>query len=396
MSLNQTPSSERTQIAFFGIRNAGKSSLVNAFTNQNLSIVSDTKGTTTDPVKKAMELLPIGPVVIIDTPGIDDTGELGNMRIDRTKKVLSYADIAILVTDASSGLSPADDALIEEFKKRNLPYIIACNKSDLLKDMPLPADDHYIYVSALTGLNIHELKEKCAHILKDIPKDKPLVSDLLSEGDIAVLVIPIDKSAPKGRLILPQQMVIRDALEAKALPMMCLTSGLSAALSSLDKKPKMVITDSQAFKEVSEIVPMDIPLTSFSVLMARYKGNLSASLQGAYAIDNLKDNDKVLISEGCTHHRQCEDIGAVKLPKWINEYTGKTPDITLTSGSDFPKDLREYSLIIHCGACMLSPKEAAYRYQKAKEQNIPITNYGTAIAHMNGILKRAVQAVQYG
>ncbi|MCR5785363.1 MAG: [FeFe] hydrogenase H-cluster maturation GTPase HydF [Eubacterium sp.] len=392
MSLNSVPSGERVHIAFFGCRNAGKSSLVNAFTSQNLSIVSDVKGTTTDPVKKAMELLPLGPVVIIDTPGIDDEGTLGQMRISRAKNVLAQTDIAILVTDASSGPKEADNELIKLFKEHNLPFIVVKNKCDLLGEIPPDCANpqNEIYCSALSGYNINELKEMTAAKLKDMPKENPLISDLVNPGDIIVLVIPIDKSAPKGRLILPQQQVIRDALDSGAVPVMCRETELENTLLSLKDAPKMVITDSQAFKTVAKIVPESVPLTSFSILMARYKGNLSPSVLGAAELKNIKPGDKILISEGCTHHRQCEDIGAVKLPKWIREFTGSDPEITLSSGTEFPENLGEYKMIIHCGACMLNAAEAKSRYQRAIKAGVPITNYGTAIAYMNGILKRSL------
>jgi len=405
MSLNSVPSGERKHIAFFGCRNAGKSSLVNAFTGQNLSIVSDTKGTTTDPVNKSMELLPLGPVVIIDTPGIDDEGELGALRVEKAKQVLRKTDIAILVVDARLGLSQADDELITLFKGRNIPYILVYNKVDLL---PVLKKEDYeeklstgengvvtaqLYVSAKQGDNIQKLKELTARLIKESGGETELIGDLVSEGDIIVLVIPIDKAAPKGRLILPQQQVIRDALDHGAIPLMCRDSELIETLNSLSKKPRMVITDSQAFKVVSEIVPEDIPLTSFSILMARYKGNLIPSVLGATQIDELQDGDRILISEGCTHHRQCGDIGSVKLPNLIKKYTGINPKIDLSSGTEFPSNLEQYKLVIHCGACMLNPAEAQSRYRIAEEQGVPITNYGTAIAYMNGILKRSLEVI---
>ncbi len=389
MDLNSVPSGERVHIAFFGCRNAGKSSLVNAFTGQDLSIVSDVKGTTTDPVKKAMELLPLGPVVIIDTPGIDDEGELGELRIKRARNILSQAQIAILVTDSTRELSDADKELVGLISERDIPYIIARNKADLLDDIP-EAGQHEIYVSALTGKNIHELKELTAGLLRDIPKENPLLGDLVNEGDVLVLVIPIDKAAPKGRLILPQQQVIRDALDHGAIPLMCRDSELPATLEKLGTRPAMVITDSQVFGKVAKIVPEDVPLTSFSILMARHKGNLTPSVEGALCLRDIKDGDRILISEGCTHHRQCGDIGSVKLPAWIRGFTGASPEIDLSSGTEFPEDLKRYKLIIHCGACMLSPTEARSRYTRAADAGVPITNYGTAIAFMNGILKRSL------
>ena len=392
MSLNSTPSGERVHIAFFGCRNAGKSSLVNAFTGQQLAIVSEYMGTTTDPVRKAMELLPLGPVVIIDTPGIDDEGSLGQMRVERARKVLDQTDIAILVVDVQKGRCPADNELIRLFSERKIPYIIALNKSDLEAGIPEPAENE-IYVSALTGANIWKLKEKTAGLMKDLPKDLPLAGDLVSPGDMAVLVIPIDKSAPKGRLILPQQQVIRDILDHGAMPVICRDRELKETLNSLKEPPALVITDSQVFKAVSDVVPEEIPLTSFSILMARHKGILAPSVQGARFLKEIKDGDTILISEGCTHHRQCEDIGTVKLPKMIKQYTGADFRFETTSGTEFPADLSGYKLILHCGACMLNPNEAMNRYSKAIEQGIPITNYGIAIAQMTGILDRAVAMI---
>lgn len=392
MSLNSTPSGERVHIAFFGCRNAGKSSLVNAFTGQQLAIVSEIKGTTTDPVRKAMELLPLGPVVIIDTPGIDDEGSLGQMRIERARNVLNQTDIVVLVVDASREKCQADEDLLKLFSERNIPYIIAMNKADLVTDDP-EAGEHEIYVSALTGANIRELKEKTAVLMKDLPKEHPLVGDLVSPGDKVVLVIPIDKSAPKGRLILPQQQVIRDLLDHGAMPVMCRDMELEETLNSLKKAPSLVITDSQVFKYVSDIVPEEIPLTSFSILMARHKGILIPSINGAKILKEIKDGDTILISEGCTHHRQCEDIGTVKLPGMIKRYTGADFRFETTSGTEFPNDLSRYKMILHCGACMLGPNEAASRYAKALEQGIPITNYGIAIAQMTGILDRAISMI---
>ena len=376
---------ERTHIAFFGRRNAGKSSLVNRFTSQELSIVSDVAGTTTDPVRKTMELLPLGPVVIIDTPGIDDEGALGNQRIERSIRVLDETDIAILVVDGSIGMADDEKQLIDEFKKRRIPYLVVINKSDLgTTDVPEDA----MAVSALKGEGIEELKEKVAVIISQ-RKSRPLVSDLVEEGDLVVLVVPIDKSAPKDRLILPQQMVIRDLLGKGAIPVVVKDTELSIALEKVGKV-RMVITDSQAFAKVSKIVPKEIPLTSFSILMARFKGILDQSIDGANMLDKLENGAKILISEGCTHHRQCEDIGTVKLPGWIREYTGVDFDFRFTSGLEFPKDLSEYDLIIHCGACMLGETEVNSRYRKAKEQGIPMTNYGIAIGKMKGILDRVI------
>ena len=376
---------ERTHIAFFGRRNAGKSSLVNRFTSQELSIVSDVAGTTTDPVRKTMELLPLGPVVIIDTPGIDDEGALGNQRIERSIRVIDETDIAILVVDGSLGMGDDEKTLLAEFKKRRIPHLVVVNKSDLgTADIPEDA----MVVSALKGEGIEELKERVAIIIKQ-RKTRPLVSDLVEEGDLVVLVVPIDSSAPKDRLILPQQMVIRDLLGKGAIPVVVKDTELAIALEKVGQV-RMVITDSQAFAKVSKIVPNDIPLTSFSILMARFKGILDQSIEGANMLDKLKDGAKILISEGCTHHRQCEDIGTVKLPGWIREYTGVDFEFKFTSGLEFPKDLSEYDLIIHCGACMLGETEVMSRYQKAKDQGIPMTNYGIAIGKMKGILSRVI------
>ena len=377
---------ERTHIAFFGRRNVGKSSLVNRFTSQELSIVSDVAGTTTDPVRKTMELLPLGPVVIIDTPGIDDEGRLGSQRIERSIRVIDETDIAILVVDGRIGMGDDEKALLAEFKKRRIPHLVVFNKSDLnVKDIPEDA----MVVSALKGEGIEELKEKVAVIISQ-RKTRPLVSDLVEEGDLVVLVVPIDKSAPKDRLILPQQMVIRDLLGKGAIPVVVKDTELAIALEKVGKV-RMVITDSQAFAKVSKIVPKEIPLTSFSILMARFKGILDQSIEGANMLDKLKDGAKILISEGCTHHRQCEDIGTVKLPGWIREYTGVDFEFRFTSGLEFPKDLSEFDLIIHCGACMLGETEVMSRYQKAKDQGIPMTNYGIAIGKMKGILDRVIR-----
>ena len=377
---------ERTHIAFFGRRNAGKSSLVNRFTSQELSIVSDVAGTTTDPVRKTMELLPLGPVVIIDTPGIDDEGQLGSQRIERSLRVIDETDIAILVVDAGAGLGEDEKSLIEAFTKRKIPYLVVFNKNDL--DVSIPDIENSMSVSALKGDGIEELKEKVAVIIKE-RKTRPLVSDLVEEGDLVVLVVPIDKSAPKDRLILPQQMVIRDLLGKGAIPVVVKDTELAIALEKVGKV-RMVITDSQAFGKVSKIVPPEIPLTSFSILMARFKGILDQSIEGANMLDKLENGAKILISEGCTHHRQCEDIGTVKLPNWIREYTGKDFEFSFTSGLEFPKDLSSFDLIIHCGACMLGETEVASRYRKAVEQGVPMTNYGIAIGKMKGILARVI------
>lgn len=389
--LNERPSSERPHIAFFGMRNAGKSSLVNAVTNQQLSLVSDIKGTTTDPVQKAMEILPLGPVVIIDTPGMDDEGALGELRIQRAIRTLDKTDIAVLVIDAKKGKSEADSQLEALIKSRNIPLITVFNKSDLLAVSPdISSRDKTIYLSSKTGSGVNELKSLLGNIIGKSENDRHLVSDIISPGDIVVLVTPIDESAPKGRMILPQQQVIRDVLDGGAVNVVTKESELKTALSCLKNPPRMVITDSQAFGIVSRIVPESVPLTSFSILFARYKGDLAEAVKGARKLDSLKDGDKILISEGCTHHRQCGDIGTVKLPNWIKKHTGKHPEFTFTSGGEFPSDLSEYSLIIHCGACMINAREMASRIQRAKAAGVPITNYGTAIAHMHGILDRSL------
>ena len=389
MSLNATPSGERVHIAFFGRRNAGKSSLVNAFTGQSLAIVSDVKGTTTDPVSKAMELLPLGPVQIIDTPGIDDVGELGALRVEKTKQVLRKTDLAIVVLDATAPMDQADQALLELIKARELPHILAFNKADLLEAVP-KSRENIIYVSAKTGCHIHELKELAASLAQAAAQESPLVRDLLDPGDTAVLVVPIDKSAPKGRLILPQQQVIRDVLEAGASALVCRDTELSQTLAALAAPPKIVITDSQVFGKVDKLVPPAVPLTSFSILMARYKGDLPLTVAGVAALKTLREGEKVLIAEGCTHHRQCEDIGTVKIPKWLEGYTGKKFQYAFTSGGEFPEDLSSYALVIHCGGCTLNPKEMAARQRLAREQQVPITNYGVLIAALHGILPRAL------
>ncbi len=390
MSLNSTPSSERIQIGFFGKRNTGKSSLINAITNQELSIVSDIKGTTTDPVYKAMELLPLGPVSIIDTPGIDDEGILGNLRIEKTKQVLNKVDIAILVIDSQSELSSYDNELINIFKEKNIKYIIAYNKSDILKEKK-QLKNNEIYVSAKNKINIKEIKELIATIYEDSPQNIPLVKDLVASNDIVILVTPIDSAAPKGRLILPQQQVIRDLLESGAISVVVQETELKKAIETCSKKPKLVITDSQVFKKVNQDTPNDIMLTSFSILFARYKGILDYAINGIKAIETLDDNDTLLISEGCTHHRQCDDIGTVKLPNWIKKYTNKKLNFEFSSGIGFPENLSKYKMIIHCGSCMLKDREIIYRYMTAQKQNIPITNYGITIAYINGILKRSIE-----
>lgn len=389
MGLNDTVSAERPHIGFFGVRNAGKSSVVNAVTGQKLSLVSDIKGTTTDPVKKAMELLPLGPVVIIDTPGIDDSGELGEMRVRRTMQVLEQTDIALLVVDGRKGLSKADDRLIKLFEQKKIRYIKVFNKSDELREIPSQREDE-IFVSAKTGQGIYELKEMIARAAKLEKNDRPLVSDLIEPGDLVVLVVPIDSAAPKGRLILPQQQTIRDVLEAGAISVVTRESELKSTLSSLGKKPRLVITDSQAFGQVDRDTPRDIPLTSFSILFARYKGDLKEAVKGAAKLDRLFDGARVLISEGCTHHRQCDDIGTVKMPAWVEKYTGKKLNFEFTSGGEFPDDPTGYDLVIHCGGCMLGEREMKSRIRRCAEKNVPITNYGIAIAQMHGILRRSL------
>ena len=388
--MNQTPAGERVHIAFFGRRNAGKSSLVNAFTGQEMAIVSDVKGTTTDPVSKAMELLPLGPVQIIDTPGIDDEGTLGEMRVRRTRQVLNKTDLAILVVDASIGMTAVEEELVQLLNQKKVPWILAWNKSDLLAEVP-ETSGNAIWVSALEGLHIHELKELAAKTAQREEPKRPLVSDLLEPGEVAVLVVPIDKAAPKGRLILPQQQTIRDILEAGASALVCRDHELPQTLERLAQPPRIVITDSQVFGKVSQMVPKDVPLTSFSILMARYKGDLPLAVAGAAAVDGLKDGDKVLIAEGCTHHRQCDDIGTVKIPNWIRKRTGAEPEFVFSSGNQFPEDVSQFKMVIHCGGCMLPEREMKYRLACCADQGIPVTNYGILIAYLNGILKRTVE-----
>lgn len=395
-NLNQTPSANRTHIGIFGKRNAGKSSLINAITGQNYAIVSDVLGTTTDPVLKSMELLPLGPVVIIDTPGLDDEGELGALRIQKAYQILNKTDIAVLVIDASSGVTKEDSEILKRIHEKEIPCVIVVNKSDIcpncnLEDLPLPDSDSAILVSSKTGEHIHELKELLAQQASQDTIQKSIVADLLNPLDFVVLVVPIDSSAPKGRLILPQQQTIRDILEAKASAIVVQETELTETLNSLGKKPKMVITDSQVFKKVSAVTPDDILLTSFSILFARYKGNLKTLVDGASALDSLKNGDRILISEGCTHHRQCDDIGTVKLPNWIRSYTKKEVEFEFTSGTEFPLDLTRYKMIIHCGGCMLNEREMKYRLKCADDADIPITNYGTVIAYMKGILERSIE-----
>lgn len=405
MGLNDTPSANRVHIGFFGCRNAGKSSLVNAVTGQSLAVVSDVAGTTTDPVYKSMELLPLGPVVIIDTPGIDDTGKLGELRVTKTRQVLSKIDVAVLVVDGSVGLSEADRELTELFKEKNINYIIAYNKSDLVNDdtQVQNSAENSIWISAECGQGIEELKGLIGRLTVTDTMTRRLVGDLIQPGDMVVLVIPIDSAAPKGRLILPQQQVIRDVLETGATAVVCRDTELEDTLGRLEGKVSLVVTDSQAFAKVMKIVPDDIYLTSFSILMARFKGQLDAAVKGAHVLDRLRDEGRrtvgskaprILIAEGCTHHRQCDDIGTVKLPGWIRGYTGLEPEFTFVSGTEFPEKLAGYDLVIHCGGCMLNEREMKSRQGRAEQQSIPMTNYGTAIAHMNGILDRSLRIFQ--
>lgn len=397
MSLNATPSSERVHIGIFGKRNAGKSSLINAITGQNLAIVSEAKGTTTDPVYKAMELLPLGPVMIIDTPGIDDEGFLGSLRIQKAYQVLNKTDIALVIIDAAVGPSAEDLRLIKRINTKKIPLLIVINKCETINEdkktayQALLSNGKLLFVSAEQKLNIFELKEAIAQTVPADENKAQIVADLLSPSDFVVLVVPIDSAAPKGRLILPQQQTIRDILEADAAAIVVKENELTNTLQNLGKRPKLVITDSQVFKKVAAETPADILLTSFSILFARYKGNLQTAVQGVTALDSLEDGDKILIGEGCTHHRQCDDIGTVKLPRWIKEYTGKNPEFIFTSGTEFPLNLSPYKMIIHCGACMLNEREMQYRIKCAADQNIPFTNYGITIAYINGILKRTVE-----
>lgn len=389
MGLNDTPSANRIHIGIFGRRNAGKSSVVNAITGQDFSIVSDVKGTTTDPVYKAMELLPAGPVIIADTPGIDDEGELGELRIKKARQVLNKTDLAVLVVDAVEGKGEPEMHLIGLFEKKVIPYIIAYNKCDLLPNLP-PIQENEIFISVKKQINIEELKNKITAIVSAGETNHRIVGDLINPSDFVVLVTPIDNAAPKGRLILPQQQTIRDILDSDAVSIVVKDSELRETLENLGRKPKMVITDSQVFAKVSEETPEDIPLTSFSILYARYKGLLDVAVMGASALKTLEDGDTVLICEGCTHHRQCDDIGTVKLPAWIKNYTSKQLEFEFVSGTEFPDDLQKYRLIIHCGGCMLNEREVKYRQQSALDQQVPITNYGIAIAAMQGILQRSI------
>ena len=393
MGLNDTPVGERVHIGFFGIRNAGKSSVVNAVTGQDLAVVSDTLGTTTDLVTKNMELLPLGPVTIVDTPGIDDEGELGSMRVGRARRALSVCDIAVLVVDGTRGLQPADEELIASFAARRVPYVIAWNKTDLPMVRAVSDEAATIRVSAQTGEGIWELKERIAHLAEGASQRRALIADLLQEGDAVVLVIPIDESAPKGRIILPQQMVLRDCLDVHASALCCQPEELAGLLAKLDRPPRMVVTDSQAFAQVAPVVPDDVPLTSFSILMARYKGDLMALAQGAEALGGLSDGDHVLICEACTHHRQCEDIGTVKIPRGIQVHSGAELEFSFTAGGDFPEDLSAYKLVVHCGGCMINAKQMTNRIAIAQDAGVPITNYGMALAQMQGILERSLDAL---
>lgn len=421
MGMNQTPASERIHISFFGKRNAGKSSIINAITGQDLAIVSDVKGTTTDPVYKTMELLPLGPVMIIDTPGIDDEGELGALRVKKSFQVLNKTDIAVLVTDIHIGKTRCEEELILRFQEKNIPWILVYNKTDLASETEAfstadsiksnsdtfaasgesasPASSesgktNEIYVSAKTGRGIHELKEMLASLKPEETHKYPLIADLIAPEDLVLLVVPIDKAAPKGRLILPQQQTIRAVLEKGALSLVVRDTELKSTLESFRNHgitPKLVITDSQVFSKVSKDTPDTVPLTSFSILFARYKGDLATVVQGAAALDNIQDNDKILIAEGCTHHRQCDDIGTVKIPNWIRSYTKKEPEFVFTSGTEFPGDLKDYKLVVHCGACMLNEREMKYRIACCQDQNVPVTNYGILIARVTGILKRSLE-----
>ncbi|MBR3224816.1 MAG: [Atopobiaceae bacterium] len=390
VGLNATPSANRIHIGFFGCRNAGKSSIVNAVTGQDLAVVSNIAGTTTDPVQKTMELLPLGPVVIIDTPGFDDEGTLGEQRVLRTKRTLNRTDIAVLVVDASRGMRPIDTQLVDLFQQKLIPYVVVYNKADLLGSIPA-AQDECLWASAKTGSGIHELKERIGALA---PKEDPshrLLADLIAPHDFVVLVCPIDESAPKGRMILPQQMAIRDTLDAGAMPVVCRETELAATLERLGTSPSLVVTDSQAFRVVDEVTPSSIPLTSFSILMARYKGFLHTAVAGVAAVERLRDGDTVLMAEGCTHHRQCNDIGTVKIPRWLRTHTGKDLNIQTCSGRDFPEDLSPYALVIHCGGCMITEREVQYRMRCAQDQSIPFTNYGIAIAQITGALERSVR-----
>ena len=389
MSMNEMPAAERVHISFFGCRNAGKSSLVNAVTGQAVSVVSEVKGTTTDPVSKTMELLPLGPVVITDTPGFDDAGGLGSLRVERTRQILRRTDLAVLVVDSAAGLQETDRELLRLFGERNIPFLVAMNKQDLCRTVP--EDDRTVAVSALTGEGVRELKERMARLLPGRAAEKRLIADLVRPADCVVLVCPIDESAPKGRLILPQQHAIRDLLEAGALPLVTRETELPDALSALAAPPRLVVTDSQAFRAVAPRVPEEIPLTSFSILMARYRGFLETAVRGVAALRSLRDGSRVLMAEGCTHHRQCNDIGTVKIPRWLREHTGRAIEIDTCSGPDFPEDLSPYAAVIHCGGCMITEKEVQARREMAEAQGVPFTNYGLVIAHITGVLERSLR-----
>ena len=399
MGMNQTPASERVHIGFFGRRNAGKSSIINAVTGQDLAIVSDVMGTTTDPVYKTMELLPLGPVMVIDTPGIDDEGELGALRVKKSYQVLNKTDIGVLVIDSTVGKGPREEALVRRFREKGIPFVVVYNKCDLLPEGPLSAAgnspaEHSIYVSAARNIHIQELKELIASLKPEDTHRYPLIGDLMSPGDLIVLVVPIDKAAPKGRLILPQQQTIRDILDHGGLSLVVRDTELKGALANLRAggiTPRLVVTDSQVFARVSQDTPDHIPLTSFSILFARYKGDLGTAVQGAAALDRVQDGDKILIAEGCTHHRQCDDIGTHKIPGWIRQYTGKNPEFVFTSGTEFPDDVSGYRLVVHCGGCMLNEREMKYRTACCRDQGVPITNYGILIAQVTGILRRSLE-----
>lgn len=393
MGMNQTPASERVHISFFGRRNAGKSSVINAVTGQELAIVSDVKGTTTDPVYKTMELLPLGPVMVIDTPGIDDEGELGALRVKKSYQVLNKTDIAVLVVDGTIGKTDCEEALIRRFQEKNIPWILVYNKSDLLPSADFSLSSNEILVSAAKKTNIYELKERIASLKPEDTHKYPLISDLIQPLDLVILVIPVDKAAPKGRLILPQQQTIRAILERGALSLVVRDTELSETLERFHKQnihPRLVITDSQAFSKVSAVTPKEITLTSFSILFARYKGDLEAVAKGAAALKTIQDGDKILIAEGCTHHRQCDDIGTVKIPSMIRKFTGKEPEFFFTSGTEFPDNLTDYQLVVHCGGCMLNEREMKYRISCCQDQRVPITNYGILMAQATGILKRSL------
>lgn len=391
MGLNGTPTSERVHIGIFGRRNAGKSSVINAITGQSLAIVSEVKGTTTDPVYKSMELLPMGPVTIIDTPGLDDAGKLGKLRVQKSYDVLNKTDVALIVVDALVGMGEVEEKLKSTIEKKKIPYVVVYNKADLC-DKDIPSGEHISCVSAKTKEGIFELKEKIAGLTITETSKYPIVSDLIAPNDFVILVVPIDSAAPKGRLILPQQQTIRDILESDAVSIVVKETELADTLKNIGKKPKLVITDSQAFEKVAKDTPEDILLTSFSILFARYKGNLAQVVEGAKAVETLRDGDTVLISEGCTHHRQCDDIGTVKLPRWIKNYTGKDIKFKFSSGTEFPTDLSEYKMIVHCGGCMLNEREVKYRMACCSDKGVSITNYGILIAYIHGILERSVQA----